>query len=127
MPVSRPTYLQGEDIVFSVTVDEKYLDNFERLFAFVHIDDDHHLLTTTDADAIQMTPDVETSSVEIHISKNVTSNPDIMPVGTWKLEILSVDKDSHHWSIYQNLKQFELKTSYIIRSGDKYISKNIKR
>lgn len=127
MPVSRPSYLQGEDIEFSVAIDAKYLKNFERLYAFVHFDEDHHLLTTTDADAIQMEPDVANDSVKIHISRSVTSNPDIMPVGTWKLEIMSVDKDSDNWAIYQNLKQFDLKRSYIILSGDEYINKNIKR
>lgn len=127
MPVSRPSYLQGDDINFSVTLEEKYLNNFSHLYAFVHFDEDHHLLTTTNKDAIQMEPDVANSSVKIHISKSVTSNPDIMPVGTWKLEILSVDKDSNDWSIYQNLKQFDLKRSYIILSGDDYINKNIKR
>ena len=127
MPVSRPTYLQGEDIVFYVDVDEKYLKDFDKLYAFVHYDENHHLLTTTNADAIQMEADSANSRVKIHISKGVTSNPDIMPVGIWKLEILSVDNNTKNWSIYQNLKQFELKRSYIILSGDEYINKNIKR
>ena len=127
MPAQRPSYLQGEDIEFSVAIDAKYLKNFERLYAFVHFDEDHHLLTTTDSDAIQMEPGVANDSVKIHISRSVTSNPDIMPIGVWKLEIMSVDNETKNWSIYQNLKQFELKRSYIILSGDDYINKNIKR
>lgn len=127
MPASRQSFLQGEDIVFYVDIDSKYLDNFERLYAYVHYDDNHHLLTTTDEDAIQMEPDKANSRVKIHISRSVTSNPDIMPVGTWKLEIMSVEKDTNNWSIYQNLKQFDLKRSYIILSGDTYINENIKR
>jgi hypothetical protein len=74
-----------------------------------------------------MDVDKPNSRVKVHIDKKATSNPDIMPIGTWALEIMSVDKDTKHWSIYQNLKQFDLKKSYIVLSGDTYINQNIKR
>ena len=127
MPSSRPTYLEGEDIEFYVYIDSKYLTNYERLFAYAYFDDNHHLLTSTESEFIQMEVDVPNSRVKIHISNAATSNPDIMPVGTWKLEIMKVEKGTEYWSIYQNLKQFDLKTSYIILSGDTYINEKIKR
>jgi hypothetical protein len=126
MPASRPTYLEGEDIVLYVDIDSKYLTDVERLFAYVHFDDDHHLLTSTEAEFIQMEPDYENSRVKIHIDHAVTANPDIMPVGIWKLEILTVYNETEYHAIYQNLKQFELKKSYIVFSGDVFINQSIK-
>lgn len=126
MPSSRPTYLQGEDIEFYVDIDSKYLTDFERLFAYAYYDEDHHLLTSTEGEFIQMEPDVENSRVKIHIANAVTANPDIMPVGVWTLEIMTVYNETEYRAIYQNLKQFEIKKSYIVFSGDVFINQNIK-
>lgn len=126
MPSSRPTYLQGEDIEFYVDIDPKYLTDFERLFAYAYFDDNHHLLTSTEGEFIQMEPDVENSRVKIHIANAVSANPDIMPVGIWTLEIMTVYNETEYRAIYQNLKQFEIKKSYIVFSGDVFINQNIK-
>ena len=126
MPSSRPTYLQGEDIEFYVDIDPKYLTDFERLFAYAYFDDSHHLLTSTQGEFIQMEPDVENSRVKIHIANAVSANPDIMPVGVWTLEIMTVYNETEYRAIYQNLKQFEIKKSYIVFSGDVFINQNIK-
>jgi len=126
MASSVKSFLQGEDIEFSVNIDHKYLENYERLFAYVHFDDQHHLLTSTEGEFIQMTLDVPSSTVKIHISSSVTANPAIMPVGIWKLEIMTVYQETEYRAIYQNLKQFEIKKSYIVFSGDVFINQSIK-
>lgn len=126
MPSSRPTYLQGEDIEFYVDIDSKYLTDYERLFAYAYFDDSHHLLTSTEGEFIQMEPDVENSRVKIHIANAVSANQDIMPVGVWTLEIMTVYNETEYRAIYQNLKQFEIKKSYIVFSGDVFINQNIK-
>lgn len=126
MPSSRPTYLEGEDIEFYVDIDSKYLTDYERLFAYAYFDDYHHLLTSTESEFIQMEPDAANSRVKIHIANAVTANPDIMPVGIWALEIMTVYNETEYRAIYQNLKQFEIKKSYIVFSGDVFINQNIK-
>lgn len=126
MPTSRPTYLQGEDIEFYVDIDSKYLTDYERLFAYAYFDETHHLLTSTESEFIQMEPDVSNSRVKIHIGNAVTGNPNIMPTGIWALEIMTVYNTTEYRAIYQNLKQFEIKKSYIVFSGDVFINQNIK-
>ena len=49
-----------------------------------------------------------------------------MPVGVWTLEIMTVYNETEYRAIYQNLKQFEIKKSYIVFSGDVFINQNIK-
>lgn len=120
------SFLQGEDIFFTIDINSKYLNDTERLFAYAYFDDDHHLLTSTEAEYIQMTVDKDNSQISIHIANSVTANPDIMPVGTWTLEILSVYNETEYRAIYQNRRQFELKKSFIVFSGDVFINQSIK-
>lgn len=126
MPVSRPSYYQGEDIILTIQIDRKYITDYERLFAYAYFDDDHHFLTSTEPEYIQMTVDAANATVTIHISNAVTGAPQLMPVGIWTLELMTVYNETEYRSIYQNLKQFELKKSYIVFSRDIYITRNVR-
>ena len=126
MPTNRPSFLQGEDVEFTVDVDSKYITDAESMYAYVYYDDYHNLSTRKDSSVFQMEADAENSSVRIHISNSATANPDVMPVGIWSLEIMSVNGETNYRSIYQNTKQFAIKKSYIAFSEDIYINKSIK-
>lgn len=121
----RQSFLQGEDISFTVTIDSKYIDDLGELYAYVFFDDTHGLITGEDSPYITMSLDKANCAVTINISHSVTASPYYMPIGTYGLEILSITEETELRKIYQNKKQFDLKKSYIVTSGSKIIIEDI--
>ena len=123
--IERPSFLQGEDIFFTVSIEKKYIDEGGELYAYVFFDDTHGLITGEDAPYIEMTLDKQKCEATIHISHRVTASAYYMPIGTYGLEILSIEGGTEYRKIYQNKKQFDLKKSYIVLSGSQIINEDI--
>lgn len=110
------SFYQGEDIEFTIQLNEEYVADKESWVAYVYYDETHSLLSSTDTKYLQMS--IEGNNAYIHISHEVTQTAEVMPVGTYVLEILSVANDNGYRRLYQNKKQFELKKSYIVLTGN---------
>lgn len=123
--IERQSFLQGEDIFFTVSIDKKYVDNSKEMYAYVFHDDTHGLITGEDAPYIEMSFNKETCEATIHIAHSITASAYYMPIGTYGLEILSIMEDNEYRKIYQNKKQFDLKKSYIVLSGSQIIIEDI--
>lgn len=126
MPTNRPSFFQGEDVEFTIEIDSKYIADADNTYAYAYYDDDHNMLTSKDSGIFQMVVDKENTCAKIHIANEATANPNIMPIGTWSLEIMCISGESGYRSIYQNTKQFEIKKSHIAFSDGIYINKSIK-